>query len=149
MWLLSHCNALMYNPSWFSHYARVAAHYKFPPVDIDGSSLYGSMELYYKRVAQMKKRSSRSLAQRFINWKERVLKMWSPCSFSSWIVSLRWYFFPRHWVQEWQGYYWCHQIFLGITFSNYCIFLETRFWLLVIMFIVKFLVAFVCSGHWV
>jgi len=50
MWLLSHCQFLVYNPSWFSHYARIMGNFGQPPVNIDGRSSYGTIQLYDERV---------------------------------------------------------------------------------------------------
>lgn len=50
MWLLSYCDTLVYNPSWFSHYARITGRFSPPPVNIDQYSDYGTMQLYEKRL---------------------------------------------------------------------------------------------------
>jgi hypothetical protein len=50
MWLLSYCDNLIYNPSWFSHYARIMGNFSSPPKDIDKISKYGTIALYYEQI---------------------------------------------------------------------------------------------------
>ena len=67
MWLLSQCQGLVYNPSWFTHYARVLGRFDHPPIDIDGRSLYGTAQLYRDRVAGRRSKFSIStLARRLL-----------------------------------------------------------------------------------
>lgn len=40
MFLLAHCNALIYTDSWFSYYARVIGHFDFPPMSVLSRSSY-------------------------------------------------------------------------------------------------------------
>jgi hypothetical protein len=47
MWLLSDVCGLIYNPSWFSHYARIMGAFDLPPINIDGQSKYGTVDLYH------------------------------------------------------------------------------------------------------
>jgi hypothetical protein len=51
MWLLGKTDGLIFNPSWFSHFARVTGHFKKPPVNIDNNSLYGTVDLYHEQVS--------------------------------------------------------------------------------------------------
>jgi len=48
MFLLRYCDTLLFNRSWFSHYARIMGDFHVPPVDLTPECLYGSKELYNK-----------------------------------------------------------------------------------------------------
>lgn len=52
MWLLALCDRLVYTPSWFSHYARIVGDFRSEPVNLDTVSLYGTSELYEKRLTE-------------------------------------------------------------------------------------------------
>lgn len=51
MWLLARCGRLIYTPSWFSHYARIVGQFEIEPINLDTVSLYGTAELYEKRLS--------------------------------------------------------------------------------------------------
>jgi hypothetical protein len=48
MYLLSYCNSLVYNPSWFSHFARIVTTFDFPPINIHYECNYGTMAFYHE-----------------------------------------------------------------------------------------------------
>jgi hypothetical protein len=57
MWLLASCERLLFNPSWFSHYARVMGNFIEEPINIDTASDYGTDALYerlFREKAQCK-----------------------------------------------------------------------------------------------
>jgi hypothetical protein len=65
MWLLARCDRLIYTPSWFSHYARIVGEFSAEPVNLDTVSLYGTAELYEKRLSEMPTKP-RGLAKRIL-----------------------------------------------------------------------------------
>jgi hypothetical protein len=50
MWLLAECKGLIFNPSWFSHYARVVGNFSMGIANLSPQSLYGTMDLYNARI---------------------------------------------------------------------------------------------------
>lgn len=71
MWLLGRCHGIVYNPSWFSHYARTTGDYSTAPQNIDEVSDYGTSVLYEKRfAAQLAQKSARK--QRGFCWLRKL-----------------------------------------------------------------------------
>lgn len=56
MWLLSRCDIIVHNPSWFSHYARCTARLDRAPIRLDASSLYGTRDLHHVRASRLVER---------------------------------------------------------------------------------------------
>lgn len=58
MWLLARCQGIVYNPSWFSHYARIAGEFAVEPQNIDDLSDYGTLALYEKKYANLEAKAA-------------------------------------------------------------------------------------------
>ncbi|MGA2633263.1 MAG: nodulation protein NodZ [Terracidiphilus sp.] len=43
MYLLAHCNSLIYNNSWFSYYARLTGQFDIPPVNLHPDTRYATL----------------------------------------------------------------------------------------------------------
>jgi len=75
MWLLARCQGIVYNPSWFSHYARATGTFPIEPQNTDEVSDYGTAVLYEKKfAAELAKKSTiklrnSALLRRLLFWK--------------------------------------------------------------------------------
>jgi len=56
MWLLSRCDYLLFNPSWFSHYAQRLGRFHAAPFNLDGVSVYGTEEALRRKVEKARSR---------------------------------------------------------------------------------------------
>lgn len=78
MWLLARCHGIVYNPSWFSHYARVTGTFPIEPQNADEVSDYGTSIIYEKKFAAVVAKKS-SLGPPNSTWLHRLRSWkWTP-----------------------------------------------------------------------
>lgn len=59
MWLLARCDFLLFNPSWFSHYAQCLGRFRAAALNLDDVSIYGTEAAARRKVDQARSRDRR------------------------------------------------------------------------------------------
>jgi len=64
MWLLARCDFLLFNPSWFSHYAQCQGRFRAAPLNLDDLSTYGTEQAASRKAERARSRDRRPAAQK-------------------------------------------------------------------------------------